>query len=80
MAKLRVKNLKLYSTFVWLEKALKTEKINDEDIIFEEFADNYLAYHCIKSYISEDSEIDFIGTVIVAMVSRIFSMKEIKKN
>lgn len=50
---------KLYSTFIWLEKAFFSQKINS--ITFNEFIDNYLAYHCIKSYLSENSVIDFIG-------------------
>lgn len=54
---------KLYSTFVWLEKALKSEKITEDDITFDEFVNNYLSYHCIKSYISKNSEIDYIGSL-----------------
>ncbi|MBR0496600.1 MAG: ATP-binding protein [Treponema sp.] len=51
---------KLYSTFVWLEKALKSEKIQKEELTYDEFANNYLAYHCIKSYLTASSEIDCI--------------------
>ena len=54
---------KLYSTFVWLEKALKTRKINYEDITFNELKERYLSYHCIKSYIAEKTEIDFFGSL-----------------
>lgn len=51
---------KLYSTFVWLEKALKSEKIQKEELTYDEFANNYLTYHCIKSYLTASSEIDCI--------------------
>lgn len=51
---------KLYSTFLWLEKALKSEKIQKEDLSYDEFANNYLAYHCIKSYLNVSTEIDCI--------------------
>lgn len=52
---------KLYSTFAWLEKALITQRI--ATVPSEEFVDNYLAYHCIKSYMSSASKIDFIGSL-----------------
>lgn len=51
---------KLYSTFMWLEKALKSGKIQKEDLSYDEFANNYLAYHCIKSYLIVSTEIDCI--------------------
>lgn len=51
---------KLYSTFMWLEKALKSGKIQKEDLSYDEFANNYLAYHCIKSYLNVSTEIDCI--------------------
>lgn len=54
---------KLISTFLWLEKALVRKDFLKEDITKDIFVKNYLAYHLIDSYIQEDSEIEFIGTV-----------------
>lgn len=53
---------KLYATFTWLEKALVRKDFLPGDLTIDAFKDNYLAYHSIKSYWHENSEIEYIGT------------------
>lgn len=70
---------KLYSTFVWLEKALKIRKINYEEVNFKELIDRYFSYHCIQSYITEKTEIDFIGSLYeFHMQNRELNLNKIK--
>jgi len=54
---------KLIATFLWIEKALVRKDFLKEDITKDVFVKNYLAYHLIDSYVREDSEIEFIGTI-----------------
>lgn len=54
--------IKLLSTFLWLEKALVRGDLLESDITIEKFENNYLAYHCMKSYATDNYEIEYIGT------------------
>jgi len=54
---------KLISTFLWLEKAFVRGDFLKEDITKDVFVNNYLAYHLLDSYLHNNSEIEFIGTV-----------------
>lgn len=51
---------KLIATFCWLEKALVRGDFST--VSSEEFRNNYLAYHCIDSYLREDSFIEYRGS------------------
>lgn len=53
---------KLYSTFVWLEKALVREDFYPGDLTIEEFKKIYLTYHSIQSYLHANTYIEYIGT------------------
>lgn len=52
---------KLYSTFMWLEKALQREEFPKSTLTFSKFKNTYLKYLNIDSYLKNDTEIDFIG-------------------
>lgn len=54
---------KLISIFLWLEKALVRGDFLIDDITKDVFVNKYLVYHLIDSYLHENSEIEFIGTV-----------------
>ena len=53
---------KLYSTFVWLEKALVRQDFFPDDLTIDVFKNTYLKYHSIQSYLHENTYIDYIGT------------------
>lgn len=54
--------VKLYSTFVWLEKALmRGDMPTSYPSQYSRFVKKYLAYHGIDSYISDDTYIHFKG-------------------
>ena len=52
--------IKLISTFLWLEKALIRGDFTLETLNKSLFITKYLAYHCIDSYLENDTEIIFL--------------------
>ena len=53
---------KLISTFTWLEKKLDAKDIPTK-ITSEDFINNFLSYHLIDSYVTEGTDIDYVGDV-----------------